>query len=302
MTKKKTDTSSEDDDVVEPNTCILLIDMEAEVIARRLADKPWSDRARFFNNVITESLENLTKHLDLIGPKIGKRKVDAYVDIVLIGIHGRICEVLDIWGLEAPPDKDAAQVFALSGSPEHREAARVFCGTSEAALNRLFEPGSGLMVFKNMSLCMRPGLNELWREHIKGEKWNGAAEPDAVVTLFAEWGALEDEIIAFGKAHPEYDDPDVEKQRDKLIERLCAVEDQITETATTSVGGMAVKLRLLAYMKFPMKGLQDLYATPAKDTDFGGFVAGRRDDGGLFLDDKLLIDTLRDAERLAGAS
>ena len=43
---------------------------------------------------------------------------------------------------------------------------------------------------------------------------------------------------------------------------------------------MAVKLRLLAYMKFPMKGLQDLYATPAKDTDFGGFVAGRRDDGG----------------------
>ena len=117
MTTKKTDTSSEDDDV-EPDTCILLIDMDAEVIARRLADKPWSDRVRFFNNVTTESLENLTKHLDLIGPKIGKRKVAAYIDIVLIAMHGRICEVLDIWGLEAPPDEDAAQVFALSGSPD----------------------------------------------------------------------------------------------------------------------------------------------------------------------------------------
>ncbi len=158
-----------DDDVVEPDSCILLVDMEAEVIARRLADKPWSDRARFFNNVITESLDNLGKHLELIGPKIGQRKVTAYLDIVLIAMHGRICEVLDIWGLEAPPDADAAQVFALSGSPEHRAAARVFCGSSEAALNRLFEPASGLMVFKNMSLVARPGLNELWRQTIGRE-------------------------------------------------------------------------------------------------------------------------------------
>ncbi len=167
MTTEKTDTSSDDDDIVEPDSCILLIDMDAEVIARRLADKPWSDRARFFNNVITESLENLQKHLDLIGPKIGKRKTTAYIDIVLIAMHGRICEVLNIWGLEVPPDKDAAQLFALSGSPEHREAARVFCGTSEAALNRLFEPATGLMIFKNLSLAARPGLNEQWREHVK---------------------------------------------------------------------------------------------------------------------------------------
>ena len=122
------------------------------------------------------ALENLQKHLDLIGPKIGERKVTAYIDLVLLGMHMRICEVLDVWGLEAPPDEDAAQVFALSGSPEHRAAARVFCGSSQAALNRLFEPASGLMVFKNLSLCVRPGLNELWREHILGvEHMEGAS-------------------------------------------------------------------------------------------------------------------------------
>ena len=171
-----------DDDVIEPDSCILLIDMDAAVIARRLADKPWSDRARFFNKVLTESLENLGNHLDLIGPKIGQKKVRAYIDIVLIAMHGRICEVLDIWGLEAPPDEDAARVFALSASPEHREAARVFCGTSQAALDRLFEPATGLMVFKNMSLMARPGLNELWRETI-------GREPDhtAVLLTLAAW-------------------------------------------------------------------------------------------------------------------
>ena len=127
-----------------------------------------------------------------------------------------------------------------------------------------------------------------------------APVPDPAVVLFAEWGALEDEIIAFGKAHPDFDDPDVEKRRDKLGHRQSAVEDQIIETAATSVGGIAVKLRLLAYMKFPYKGLPELYATPAKDTDFEGFILGWREEKGLFVDETLLIDSLRDAERLAG--
>ena len=95
-------------------------------------------------------------------------------------------QVLDIWGLEAPPDEDAARVFALSGSPEHRDAARVFCGTSQDAVDRLFEPGSGFMVFKRMSKVSRPGLNELWRRHIKGQKREGAHEPDPVITMSAE--------------------------------------------------------------------------------------------------------------------
>ncbi len=157
----------DDDDIIEPDSYIWLVDADPEVIARRLADKPWSHRARFFNNIITESLDNLGKTLELLEAKGGKRAAEEYIDICLLGMHERICQVLDIWGLEAPPDKDAAQVFALSFSPEHRAAARVFCGSNQAALDSLFEPASGLMVFKNMSLCVRPGLNEVWRQHIK---------------------------------------------------------------------------------------------------------------------------------------
>jgi len=176
MTKKKTDNSSEDDDdIVEPDTCILLIDMDPEVIARRLADKPWSDRALFFNNVITESLENLAKTIEILEAKGEKKKTLEYMEIVVLAMHERICAVLDIWGLEAPPDEDAAQVFALSISPEHRMAASAFCGRSQDAVNRLFKPATGLMVFKNMSLVMRPGLSELWRRDVLGMKREGEA-------------------------------------------------------------------------------------------------------------------------------
>ncbi len=72
-------------------------------------------------------------------------------------------------------------MFALSGSWEHRAAANVFCGTSQDALDRLFEPCTALTVFKNMSRIARPGLSQLWREHIKKRK--GPAEGAAVVGM-----------------------------------------------------------------------------------------------------------------------
>ena len=176
MTTKKTDTSAEaDDDIVEPDTCILLLDMDPEVIARRLADKPWSDRALFFNNVITESLDNLAKTVELLGAKPGKADPLEYMEIAVLAMHERICAVLDIWDVEVPPDKDAAQVFALSISPQHRMAANVFCGRRRGALDCLFEPAPGLKVFKSMSLAMRPGLSELWRRDILGVKPAGAS-------------------------------------------------------------------------------------------------------------------------------
>lgn len=129
-----------------------------------------------------------------------------------------------------------------------------------------------------------------------------AAEPDPVVTLFAKWGTLQDEALALHKTDPEAVDPHIEKKRDELYDRQSAIERQIIDTPATSVGGIAVKLRLLAYIEFPMKGLPDLHRTPAKDTDFKGMIEAWRDDSGLDWQDDLLIGALRDAERLAGAS
>ena len=133
-----------------------------------------------------------------------------------------------------------------------------------------------------------------------------SAALDPVVVLFAKWGALQDEAAALGKTDPEGVDPRVGKKHDELYDRQSAIERQIIDTPATSVGGIAVKLRLLAYIEFPMKGLPDLHRTPAKDTDFEGTIeAWRADvvpDKGLDWQDKLLIGSLRDAERLAGAS
>ena len=93
----------------------------------------------------------------------------------------------------------------------------------------------------------------------------------------------------------------VGKQHDELYDRQSAIERRIIDTPATSVGGLAVKLRLLAYTEFPYKGLPDLHRTPAKDTDFKGIIEAWRETSGLFWDDELLIGTLRDAERLGGA-
>ena len=125
--------------------------------------------------------------------------------------------------------------------------------------------------------------------------------PDPVVTLFAKWGGFQDEAEALGKSDPEGADPRVGKKHDELYDRQSAIERQIIDTPATSVGGVAVKLRLLAYMEFPYKGLPDLHRTPAKDTDFKGIIEAWRETSGLFWDDELLIGTLRDAERLGGA-
>ncbi len=55
--------------------------------------------------------------------------------------------------------------------------ARHFCGDNCGTLHRLFEPGSGLMVFKNMSEAAPPSLSELWRRDILGMKREGRAVP-----------------------------------------------------------------------------------------------------------------------------
>ena len=128
------------------------------------------------------------------------------------------------------------------------------------------------------------------------------AEPDPIVALFNEWGAIQDEAAARDKADPKAVDPNIEKQQDKLFARHSAIENCIVGTDAASVGGLAVKLRLMLHTQYPVQGLPDLHHTPAKDIDLKAMIEGWRDGDTQCWEDDLLIGALRDAERLAGAS
>ncbi len=110
-----------DDDKIETVTGLPLVDAEAKVIARRLHRCKWKARARFFNNIIRDSIENAT----VLAEHAPTR--DAGTDFVtwgMIEMMRRIGEKLDLWGDAAPVDIDSAALFHLSLNPKHLEAAR----------------------------------------------------------------------------------------------------------------------------------------------------------------------------------
>jgi hypothetical protein len=162
------------------------------------------------------------------------------------------------------------------------------------------ERGNDLWVpFDHMAKSMLPFL-----------EGGAAAAPDPVVTLFAEWGAINEEVIAFLAAIPEGAGKNMgktghvpgkpwvapeEKEWDDALDRRDAVEQQIMETPATSMRGMAVKLRLATHRN-EIGDLDPLYATPAREIDYEEVC-------GVFgWDAKHIISALRDAERLAGVS
>lgn len=62
------------DETFELDTHIPIVDMAAEVIARRLKDRSWEARTRFFNNVIVSSVEAAGKMIKLAAPNRPTRK------------------------------------------------------------------------------------------------------------------------------------------------------------------------------------------------------------------------------------
>ncbi len=134
--------------------------------------------------------------------------------------------------------------------------------------------------------------------------------PDPVVTMFAEWGAINEEVIAFLAAIPEGAGSDLrktghvpgkpgvapeEKDWDDALDRREAVEKKILETPATSMRGVAVKIRLVTHC---IEGidLTPLYATPAREIDY------EKECIVLERDTKAAVSALIDAERLAGVS
>ena len=177
--------------------------------------------------------------------------------------------------------------------------------------DRLFEPATGLMVFKRMSEVSRPGLNELWREHVRGEKRNGAAEPDSVVVAFpapapkpdpvivmaAEWGAIQDEMIVHSTANPENKSGENMDRWEAALERLRALEDRIIETPATSIGGVALKLRIASHYECDGFDLADFHAVPAREINYDEAFGGR-----VRWETSPVISALLDVERMAGVS
>ncbi len=122
-------------------------------------------------------------------------------------------------------------------------------------------------------------------------------KPDPVVTLFAEWGAIQDEVTALSAATPSDAGSEAEKAWDAALDRRDVVGDKIMETPAASIKGVAIKVRLASHYAFDSAELATLYDTPSRDIDYVE-REGRRI--GAVAD--YLVSALRDAERLAGAS
>ena len=141
------------------NTGVPLIDADPDEVTRVLAGKPWSERAFAINNAVSDSLECGALIFD--GMEDGQ-STEVLHD-VLAGIHDRITDLLDRWGLAIPPNRHAAALYLLSLSPHHRVAGRKFFSVAALPNNAEFHGYDTLPVFNRASLVARPGLTVAWR-------------------------------------------------------------------------------------------------------------------------------------------
>ena len=156
-----------EDQPVPQDTFLPLLDAPLDDLATYLRPDTWEARKHYLSNMMMDSITNLTKQTEIFdkggitGPEL--RWVTSGL---LVALHVKIGQLLDAWGATEPADRHAAALFVLSASAEHRHAlAKWMPGgtTSPPEENELFGPKRGLMVFKNLSLALRPGLSECWR-------------------------------------------------------------------------------------------------------------------------------------------
>ncbi len=102
-----------DDDIIPLVTGVTLIDAEAHVLARRLRPEPWEARARFFNNIIGGSLENMVKLSEVQFEEGDEARQREFWDMCMLTMHVRIAETLEYWEAETPWDRHAARLPCL---------------------------------------------------------------------------------------------------------------------------------------------------------------------------------------------
>ena len=158
------------DETIPQDTLLPLLDAPLDDLARYLAGDTWKARKDYLNNMMSGSLDSLFKQTEIFEKNgLPQSELMALTEECLVGLHVKIGMLLNAWGATEPADKHAAVLFVLSASSEHRHAlARWMPGgqTSPPEEHRLFEPASPLAVFKQLSLMMRPGLAECWRQTV----------------------------------------------------------------------------------------------------------------------------------------
>ncbi len=156
------------DEKIPQDTFLPLLDAPLDDLAKYLTGDTWEARKDYLNNMMADSLDNLFKQTEFFETKgLPKSELMAVSEECLVALHVKIGQLLDAWGVKEPADKHAAILFVLSASSKHRHALARWMPngtTSPPEEHRLFEPASPLAVFKQLSLMMRPGLAECWRE------------------------------------------------------------------------------------------------------------------------------------------
>ena len=156
------------------DTLLPLLDAPLDELAAYLAGHTWEARKDYLNNMMGDSITSLMKQTEFFDQKgVTHAENWAFGECCMVGLHVKIGQLLDAWGTTKPADKHAAVLFVLSASSEHRHAlAKWMPGgtTSPPEEHKLFEPASGLAIFKQISLCMRPGLAECWRGKVGGPR------------------------------------------------------------------------------------------------------------------------------------
>ncbi len=158
------------DKPIPQDTFLPLLDAPLDELAAYLAGHTWEARKDYLNNMMRDSLDSLFKQTEVFETKgLPKSELMAISEECLVGLHVKIGQLLDAWGVTRPADKHAAVLFVLSASSEHRHAlAKWMPGgtTSPPEEHELFESASPLAVFKQLLLMMRPGLAECWRQTV----------------------------------------------------------------------------------------------------------------------------------------
>ena len=113
------------DDIIEVRTGLPAIDIDPNVVARRMRAKPWKDRTCFLHNVIVGSMEIWSVMNDHIigGPD---EKDDRFNAWCWLSLKANVSAILEEFGSERPECDDSAACFAVALSPAHRTAANQY--------------------------------------------------------------------------------------------------------------------------------------------------------------------------------